>query len=165
MKYLPIENITYKSSLKEEEIIKRLEDNIELESTFWSFGSSKRLTKPYKGQMNGREFKMKRNISYRNSFQPIITGVIESDFDGMTIKVKMKLHVFVRIFLFFWFIIVGLGCLAFLLKFINDTEFNPMLILPFGMLIFAYALTMFAFKFESNKSKNDLQFIFKANVK
>jgi hypothetical protein len=36
--------------------------------------------------------------------------------------------------------------------------------IPFGMLIFAYALTMGAFKYESNKSKKDLQTIFEADI-
>jgi hypothetical protein len=36
--------------------------------------------------------------------------------------------------------------------------------IPFGMLIFAYVITMGGFKFESNKSKKDLQALLEAEI-
>ena len=164
MKFLPIEDITYKTKLKEDEIIKRLSDIIEPEKAFrfgiFSNGSSK----PYEGQINGQAFEIKRIINYRNSFLPKISGIIEKDFDGTTIKVKMRLHVFVIGFLFFWCGIVGLGCVAVLTQAIGSSKINPVALTPFGMLVFVYLLTMGAFKFESNKSKKDLQAIFEADI-
>ncbi|WP_113638776.1 hypothetical protein [Nubsella zeaxanthinifaciens] len=164
MKFLPAENIIYKTRLKEDELIRRLSDYIEPEKTFrfGVFGSGS--TKSYEGQISGQAFNIKRIISYRNSFLPRINGVIERDFDGLTIKVKMRLHIFVIVFLCIWCGGVGLGCLAFLMQAFSKSEFNPATIIPFGMLIFAYALTMGAFKFESNKSKKDLQTIFEAHI-
>ncbi len=76
----------------------------------------------------------------------------------------MRLHIFVIVFLCFWCGSVGLGCIAILTKSFGNSEFNPATLIPFGMLLFAYGLTMGAFKFESNKSKKDLQRIFEADI-
>lgn len=164
MKFLPTENITYKTRLKEDEIIRRLSDFIEPEKTFRFEIFSSGSKKSYEGQINGQTFNIKRIIGYRNSFLPRINGVIERDFDGLTIKVKMRLHIFVIVFLCIWCGGVGLGCIAFLAQALNSSEINPATLIPFGMLIFAYLLTMSGFKFESNKSKRDLQTIFEAEI-
>jgi hypothetical protein len=164
MKFLPTENITYKTRLKEEEVVKRLSDLIEPEKTFRFGIFSSGASKSYEGQINGQTFVIKRIIGYRNSFLPRINGIIERDFDGMTIKVKMRLNIFVIVFLCIWCGGVGLGCIAFLIQAFGSSEFNPATLIPFGMLIFVYLLTMGGFKFESNKSKKDLQNIFEADI-
>jgi hypothetical protein len=164
MKFLPTENITYKTKLKEDEIVKRLSDIIETEKIFRSGIFSRGSTKSYQGQIHGQTFKIQRIISYRNSFLPRINGVIERDSDGMAIKVKMKLHTFVIVFLSIWCGGVGLGCLAFLSQVFSNSEFIPATLISFGMLLFVYLLTMGCFKFESNKSKMDLQTIFEADI-
>lgn len=164
MKFLPTENITYKTRLKEDEIIKRLSDFIEPEKTFWFGMFNRSSTKSYEGQIKGQRFNIKRIIKYRNSFLPRINGVIERDFDGLTIKVKMRLHIFVIVFLCIWCGGVGLGCIALLKQALNNSDINLATLIPFGMLMFAYLLTMGGFKFESNKSKRDLQTIFEAEI-
>lgn len=164
MKFLPTENITYKTRLKEDEIIRRLSDCIEPEKTFRFGIFSSGSTKSYEGQIHGLTFSIKRIIGYRNSFLPRINGVIERDFDGLTIKVKMRLHIFVIVFLCIWCGGVGLGCIAIFTQALNSFEINPVTLIPFGMPIFAYLLTMGGFKFESNKSKKDLQTIFEAEI-
>lgn len=164
MKFLPAENITYKTRLNEDEIIKRLSDYIEPEKTFWLGMFNSSSTKSYEGQIEGQRFNIKRIIKYRNSFLPRINGVIERDLDGLTIKVKMRLHIFVIVFLCIWCGGVGLGCIALLTESLNSSEINLATLIPFGMLMFAYLLTMGGFKFESNKSKRDLQTIFEAEI-
>jgi hypothetical protein len=44
------------------------------------------------------------------------------------------------------------------------TWFNFLELIPVGLLLFVYALTMGGFKFESNKSKKDLQELFEAEI-
>ena len=164
MKFLPKENITYSTRLKEEQIVKRLSDSIEPEKTFRFGIFSRDSSKSYEGQVNGQTFEIKRIIGYRNSFLPRISGIIERDFDGLKIKVKMRLPIFVVIFLCIWCGGVGLGCIASLTQAFRNSEFNPATLIPFGMLLFVYALTMGGFKYESNKSKKDLQTIFEADI-
>lgn len=122
--------------------------------------------KPYEGSINGNSFSITRIIGYRNSFLPRISGEIEKDFDGSRINVKMRLHVVVIVFLFIWFGGVGIGCSAALatgFKF-GSQSFEPMSLIPFGMLIFSYALVTGGFKYESIKSKKYLSQLFEAEI-
>jgi hypothetical protein len=164
MKFLPTENITYKTRLNEVEVIRRLSEIIEPEKTFRFGVFSSGPTKPYEGRINGQTFNMKRIIWYRNSFLPRINGTIEKEYDGTAIKIKMRLHVFVTVFLFVWCGGIGFACISILTQTFGNSELNPVDFIPFGMLLFAYGLTMGGFKFESYKSKKDLQNIFEANI-
>ena len=164
MNFLPFENITYKTSLMEDEIIKRLSDCVETQKTFRIDVFSGGAGKPYEGKINSQAFNIKRIINYRNSFLPRITGNIESDFDGIKIYVKMRLHVFVVVFLSVWCGIIGIGSITFLWHAYYNSEVNFAALIPFGMLIFVYGLTTGGFKYESNKSKRDLQEIFQAEI-
>lgn len=163
MKFLPFENITYKTHLKEDELINRLSEHVESEKRFrfGMFGSGS--SKLYEGEISGLTFNLKRIISYRNSFLPRIHGVIEKEMDGSTIKVKMRLSTFVIVFLCFWFGVVGLACIA-LISEASHLEFNPAMLIPFGMLGFAYLMTIGGFKYESIKSKKHLQTLFEADI-
>ncbi len=164
MRFLPTESITYKTKLKEEEIFRRLSELIEPEKAF-RFGIFGRgSTKPYEGRISSRKFDIKRIINYRNSFLPRINGIVEKDYDGINIKVKMRLHTFVIVFMCCWWGVAGFACIAFLKQSLGTSDFSPATLIPFCMLLFAYLLTMGAFKVESNKSKMDLQKIFEADI-
>ena len=68
MKYLPFENITYKSRLHSEEILKKIDEIIEPKKTFrisGVFGNNNH--KPYEGNIVGNSFNITRLINYRNS--------------------------------------------------------------------------------------------------
>lgn len=164
MNFLPTENITYKTKLKIEEIVERLSDHVEPEKTFRFDLFSSGSTKPYEGKISGDTFEIERIIGYRNAFLPRIYGIIEKDYDGTYIKVKMRLHVFAMVFLYFWCGGIGLFCIAVLTQFIDGSKYDSVPLLPLAMLLFAYVLTMASFKFESIKSKVDLQRIFEAEI-
>lgn len=164
MKFLPKENITYETKLSEEEIIKRLADVIEPEKMFRGGIFGNKSTKPYEGKIDADEFNIKRIISYRNSFLPRINGVIETHYDGTTIRVKMRVHTVVQVFLYFCMGNVGLGCIELITKFFSDPVFTPASFIPSGMMLFVYVLAMGSFKYESNKSKKDLQSVFEAEM-
>lgn len=164
MKFLPVENITYKTRLREEEIVKRLSGIIEPEKVVRMNIFSSSPTKSYQGQINGLTFDITRIIRYRNSFLPMIHGTIERDFDGLKIKVKMRLHTFVIVFLCVWCGGVGIVCIASLSQAFDGSAFDPNMLIPFGMLLFGYLMAIGGFKFESYKSKKDLQTLFEAEI-
>ena len=150
--------------MKRDEVLKQLLENVEPEKTI-RLGLFKRdSTKPYEGYITRQTFEIKRVIGYRNSFLPRISGILEEDYDGTRIKVKMRLHVLVIVFLCIWCGFVGIACIAIFSNELSSPEFNPLALFPFGMLIFAYLLTMGGFKFESSSSKKDLQSIFEADI-
>ena len=164
MKYLPTEDITFQSKLKEAELIQRLEDSIEPVKAF-RFGPFNGVeTKPYQGKIVGNSFKISRIIAYRNSFLPQISGNIENTFSGSLIRVKMRLHVAVIVFLCIWGGVVGAVGIAFLSQSFGSKDFDPMMLTPLGMLVVFYVVIMLAFKYESNQSKADLQSLFEAEI-
>ena len=164
MNFLPKETLTFKTKLKEDEVIARLSHSVEPEKFIRSglFGSSN--TKPYEGKITGYTFSIKRIIKYRNSFLPRIIGTVERDIQGTSIKVKMRLQIFVLAFLFVWCsgALVGLFFIA--KNVVINKGFDPWFFMPIGMLLLVYILTIAAFKYESGKAKNDLKNLFEAEM-
>lgn len=158
-KFLPIENIVFKTKLSKEQVVLRLSENIEAKKTF-GFGN---YSKPYIGYINGNNFEIERVINYRNSFLPQIKGNVYSELSGTKINVKMMPASYVLFFMAIWFGGVIVGCLAML--FILFTEgFTSFLFLPFIMFLFGIGLLYGAFKTESAKSKKDLMRILEAEI-
>ena len=163
MKYLPFENITYKTELKKGEVIKRLSNYIEPEKMI-RFPIRNAKTH-YEGRVNNHEFEIKRIIDYRNAWLPRIEGTFHKDLEGTIIRVNMRLGFFVIIFMIFWCGAAGLGCIVALTQLFTNSEVHPIAVFAtFGMLLFAYVLTMAAFKKESSKSKKDLEKLFEASI-
>jgi hypothetical protein len=161
-KVLPFENYILTTKLSIDEVLKRVADNIQQKQSFSFSTSNRNYTKPYTGQIIGMTFTMNRNINYRNSFLPVITGQITTYLGQTQINIKMRPVIFVLIFISFWLGIVGLVCLGTLLvgllqfRQILQNGFSPMLLIPFGMFAFGCLLTHFAFKGESKNSKEFL---------
>lgn len=162
-KYLPFENIIYKTKLSNEQAIQKLNDNIEAERRFGFSAPSYTYSKPYIGQITGNKFKIKRVINYRNSFLPQIKGEVYSEFDGTKIKVNMSLHKFILVFTSIWLGIVFIGC-SFTIYVLFTKAFAPFILIPLGLLVFGVALLFNAFKTESAKSRKDLMRIFEAEI-
>jgi hypothetical protein len=162
-KFLPIENIVYKTKHSKEQTIQKLSENIEAEKSFGFGVNSYTYSKPYIGRVIGSNFEIKRAISYRNSFLPQIKGEVYSEFDGTKIKVNMKPHIFVLVFMTIWFGGVFIGCVATIFALFTQ-EFTPFFLIPFGMLLFGIALLYGAFKTESSTSKKDLIRILEAEI-
>lgn len=98
MKYLPYENITYRTKLPGYEVIKRLSENIGPREFFSLRFNQDR--KPYEGNIEHNGFNISRvTIFRRNSFNPTIKGKLHEDESGTTIEVKMRLNIFVGIFM------------------------------------------------------------------
>lgn len=165
MKYLPFEKICYSTKVDSVEILKRIEEIIEPKKTFSLTGVFGRGNlKDYEGFVKKNEFKINRIIGYRNSFLPQIKGLVEKDFTGTKVHLKMHLHPFVMLFMCVWFGGVGLGFLAFLPSLLNLEDFEPLALLPFGMLIFGYLLVTLSFKFESKKTRKYFLELFDAKI-
>ncbi len=164
MLLLPIDTITYRTRLSQEEVISRLTDSIETEKKVRSIFTSSAITKPYEGQINGNQFTIRRIIRYRNSFLPEINGTVQQGIGETQVRVKMGLHIYTIVFLGLWCSMVGFFCLGSLLRIMNGTKLASSELKPFGMLLFAYVLTMVAFKYESIKSKKQLRTLFEGEI-
>lgn len=165
-KYLPFENYVLISELSAEELTKRLAANIEPKRNVRFPGSNKNSNKPYEGQISGDSFTITRVIDYRNSFLPVITGHISATPRKTQINVKMQPTTFVLAFISLWLGIVGLVCLgtivAGVIQFKHHLRdgFSPAVLVPFGMFLLGYLLTILSFKAESKNAKYFLERLF-----
>lgn len=164
MKLLPKENITYKTKLKEVEIINRLYNLINFENELFEDLFENITINKYEGEISGNTFNIKRYKLTRENFLPRISGVITNDFDGTTIQVKMKLNTLITVFLYVWSFIYGIIFVVFTIKSFIDLEIYIWSVISLVMLIFAYASAMIGFKYESIISKKDLALAFDADI-
>jgi hypothetical protein len=165
MKFLPAENIIYRTNLKKDELLSRLAEYVEpvKSNRFFNFYATN-TTKPYKGKIVGSGFNFSRIIQHGNSFLPRISGTIEQDYNGTIIKVKMRLRRSTLLFLSIWCGLIGFACVVMLMEYLRHPQFEPAMLIPFGMLLFAYLLAMFSFKYESKRSRKDLMEILQATI-
>lgn len=167
-KFLPFEELVYHSKLNKDELLARLDNEIEPEKPFSFSAKSFSYSKPYIGKISYDRFEIKRAITYRNSFLPVIKGTIKNDLSGSKINVKMNLIDFVKVFMIIWLGGVSLGCIAsaYSLFFRNNanSETGFFMFIPFIMLLFGVAMVCFGFKTESKKSITDLEEILQAKI-
>ncbi|NML39482.1 hypothetical protein HHL17_19935 [Chitinophaga sp. G-6-1-13] len=168
MKLLPIERYRLLTKLSPEEIKKLLEANVAPKSRGLQIkiGWNKPASgKPYEGVVKSNSFEISRIIDYRNSFLPVITGDVSHEIVHTVVKIKMTLSIVVAVFMTLWMggVVVGLvGCvIAIINGILSGSKFEPMLLIPFGMLIFGYLLVTLAFQNEASKSRKFLQDLLK----
>lgn len=165
---LPIEDLVYTSTLRKEALLLHLQNEIETQKAFGIGAISHTYSKPYIGKIRNNTFEIKRVIDYRNSFLPQIKGLVMESSNGSKIHVKMNLSDMVKFIMLFWFGSVIIGCIAVLYSVLFSNflglEKNPILFMPFGMLIFGVIMISVAFKKESKKSIIDLEDLLQAKV-
>lgn len=164
MNFLPYANLTYKTHLSKDEIVKKLSKKIEPKQWIRMSGVfADNSYQPYEGSISENTFKINRIIGYRNSFLPHIKGEIEETKDSTLIHIKMRLHIFVLVFMSIWLSVVGIvsiGVLSSLFFIDGNQEFNIGFFIPFFMLLFGLLMPTLAFRYEANKSKKFFEKLF-----
>ena len=155
MKLIPYNRFYIDSEKLPDEVLQRINDNTSKKKLF-SFSP----TKEFSGTVSNDGFQIQKNISYRNSFIPVIEGIVESSESGTIIDIKMRLNTIVFCFMCIWFVGVGIGCIAVLS---NIDSFSFHALIPFGMLIFGLALVNGGFWVEASKQKIKLIELLKKN--
>lgn len=157
-KYLPFEDYVLESRLTAEEVQRRVFDSTGSEVR-WLGNVIGRATdgKPYFGVVDTNTFTIRRMLVTRNSFAPVIKGVISSVNGRTRIHVKMHLSTNVRIFLFFWFGLLAIVCagitLTMLRSFPGRSKLSfPSALIPFVMFIGGCVAIPVFFKKESKIS-------------
>ena len=164
---MPVEKIIYETSLDYNSIISSLESIIEP----YNFLGFSIYGKPYNGTINMNSFKIKRHsMIIRNSFKPVIVGIVETNGVNNIIRVKMRLNVFIKIFL-----ILLLGLLNIIIPIIQligtiyiekelliSVLFYMLSGLLFSIIIFSI-VTIF-FKIESKITKKYFKELLKAEM-
>ena len=150
MKLWPSDSYEIQTPIQLEEVVRRLEEQIEPAKWF----RISHTHKFFQGEVSREGFKITRIVHYRNSFLPVIRGTFKQGEPGVTVLIRMRLHPFVTAFMYFWFGGVSLGILAVIAGLLSgQTKIQPMMIIPFGMIIIGWALITGGFWFEAKKQK------------
>lgn len=167
IKYIPSENIIYKTDLDSKEVLKRICKIMEPINDYRNPDLYESDTKKlYKGDIEGNSFKISRIIDYRNSFLPVIEGTVEDAVKGSVVKVTMRLGKFVKIFMIMWYggLGVGLPIGVFLLFKNNFDSISFSNLVPLILALFGSSLVFMGFKSESSISKKYLAELFEAEI-
>lgn len=107
----------------------------------------------FNGKILENSFKIQRNISYRNSFLPVIIGKIEENDSGVKVSIKMRMNLFIKGFMTFWFTFVILFCL--MVPFLHFDM--PFCFIPYIMLVFGIVIVVLPNRIETRKAKEKLE--------
>lgn len=103
------------------------------------------------GTFEGDGFAVRRDIRYRNSFLPRISGSVQAATDGTRIELRFAPHPLVFAFMALWLCIAGMaliGLIAWRATAPAGSPFWPIAV-PAGMLAMGVALPWFAYRVET----------------
>ena len=161
--FIPFENLIYDSYLTERELLHRLSQFI-VPKKYFRFNDFENNNKRYEGYVSANIFEINRILNYRNSFMPFIKGEIKDNNGRARINVKMRIHPMVMVFMSLWLGIIGIIIFALLISSIKENKFEPSILIVISMFLAGYFMTLFGFKYESKKSKKDLEEILDARL-
>ena len=160
MLWLPFARFSIHTELSHAETRNRLAAAVDPRRfVFWRNGPL-----PFVGKVEMSEFRIRRIISYGNSFLPIIHGRIEAHGTGSRLQGTMRLHVLVLAFLVVWctgVVVIG-GAVS--VAMLADGGRRAEALLPVGMLVFAWILTSASFTYEARKAERVLRELVSAHA-
>jgi len=149
---MPIYHFEIETCLTSQAAIARIRDMVGPPRSFlqgvWTGGAA---SPPFIGKVERDSFRVRRDIRYRNSFQPLIWGRITNEPMETHVNVTMFIHPVVALFMLLWFSGIGSSVVTF------SNPLHPMLIVPAGLLIFGVALVCGGFFPEAIKARRLLE--------
>lgn len=167
MKIFLYENITFRTRLNNNEVIKLLEENIEKGKSadfgFFSF-LNKDKTTYYKGEVNNDKFDIKRINFHRFDLQPDINGIIIKDLLGTLLTIKLRVSGKAFALLIFGVLFAILAVQTSNKDKLDSHEFTSLVLFVFLFSFAIYIQIVFSFFYESRKLKNAFQKMFDAEI-
>lgn len=129
-----------------------------------SFQSGVVLSTPgeFIGKINQYDFKIMRNINYRNSFLPVIKGAIKKGEGAYVVALEMQLHLLTYILLIGWFVLSGVSFLiAIMIGILSLITFKPIDVMMFlwtgGFIAWGQIMSRWGFFFQAKKDIERLE--------
>ena len=136
--YVPYARYTLESNLPKEEVITNLQNRIIKPKMFnYMTWSQNNLFLGKSDPKSGR-FRIRKQTDHRNSFNPIIYGIIKATPTGSRITLELRLPTIAYVFLAIWCIIALTMGVAF------SRELHHLLI-PMAAVTFLYIISFFGF--------------------
>ncbi len=152
MKLWPSDSFEIRTSLSLEEVVRRLEAEIEPPKWFGFF----RKHKKFQGDVSREGFKISRYIRYGNSFLPVVRGSFQPGPSGISVNIRMRLHPLVIIFMCIWCVAIIGSMMNFSGLFDKNLQLHPIRLVPVAFLVFPWAMASAGFWFEATKQKRIL---------
>lgn len=161
MRFLPFENIIYRTSLSQEEVMRRLGEHTEPRRTRIKRGKwhkfGQRVHLAYEGSISGNTFNISRIIDYKNQLLPFVEGTVKKGPNETLIHLRIKMARSIQIVTALWLGFVGFFLLLTIYE-SSKQEIEIMnMIISFIMLIGGYGTVIGSFNYESAKAKKDLE--------
>lgn len=157
MKRWPSDSFEIQTSMSLEEIIERLNAEIEHSGLF-------RQHKAFQGEISREGFKITRSIRSHNFSLPIVRGSFKPGQSGVSVAIKMGLHPLATIFLCVWYACI-LGFMGDFIKLLKGrVQIHPTDFIPIVLLIFPWAMASAGFWFEAKEEKQMLINILKQKI-
>jgi len=121
------------SRLPRDEVMRRLGQIVE---TDWTLFASK----PLRGRIERGSLRLRRRISYRNSFQTHLFATVHDDGRGTRLVGRTGMHPAVAVFMTLWFALVGLGLAIALVALSHDQSPSWQTLAPMLMIVFGIGL-------------------------
>jgi hypothetical protein len=112
--------------------------------------------KKFIGDVSKKGFKIVRNIAYRNTFMPIISGSFTSLQNGTLVMIRMRMHIFAIFFAIIWNFVVICSLVA-------ATKTSDILI-SLGIFVWGGVMVYGGFWSEVRKTKPVIREVFHVRV-
>lgn len=152
VKWLPYHRFEIISPLKPQEALRAIATRTEPATLFRLEWPRERNEGRFQGAVTADGFSVTRIMGYRNSFAPVVRGVVKSGAHGSVIQITMRPHVFVSAFILLW-------CAVMIAVFWSVAWYAGL-----ATLVFMYAFAMGGFWYEAAKQEQTLRTIFKAHA-
>jgi hypothetical protein len=150
-----------KSPLSKLDIENRLNNEISQTKTLFVWRQPN--NEKFFGFMSAGKFKIIRFGTIRNSFKPVIFGTLNQDENGTTIELVFRPHLLVLIFVGVWCSFVLYAATFSIQEIVMNDHYDPLILIPFGMLAFAYLILMIGFIPDVNYSIKIFEELFFTN--
>lgn len=158
---VPFMAITLKTKLSKSNVIELLDSNTSVFKKFSFKNLKNNSNKLFYGKIIGdKKFEIFQIIKGRNSFNPLIKGIINGDEIETKIDIKMRFHlIIIAIILFF----IGFLTIGNILDYVKSGVIETLLI-GIAMSLFLYIFAMYEFNKQTEKVTEILKSIFKAEI-
>lgn len=110
------------------------------------------------GEIDPYDFKIIRNIHYRNSFLPVIRGAIKKGEGAYLVALKMQLHPLTYVFLIIWFVFAGFAFLIGILSLLTSEPTDvTMFLWTGGFIAWGQIISRYGFYFQAKKDIERLE--------
>ncbi len=152
MSLLPYRSLSIHTELTPAEVTARLSEDVTQQRRLFTMQTP---AAPYRGVVSADRFELVRQITYRNSFLPVVRGEITSTPNGSRVDVHMRLMHIVFAFMAVWFGGVVVGCITVLPALL--TGFELAMLAPYVMLVLGTLFVSSFFGLEAQRAESFLR--------